>query len=169
MTRPRTLNQLCEMFAWPPPRDRDVWRMLWPASGTLIGERVTILATNGILAAFTKNWEELTLGHLANFVGPTAKEEVWEEDWDWKLNMRRMEWSEGFPRPVDSVMAAHWERHQKASKEWLELEAAIGRGLMPPEDFQKSWQALCKKKIEPRTAAVRTAKAQRLQALMDMI
>lgn len=158
---PRTLNELGEAFGWPLPRQRDDWRVLFPASGYLIGERVTILATNGCLAAFTKNWVTLEIGHLANFIGPASREEVWAEDWDWIANRRKVKW-QGFPVPQDSIMDAHWARHEKASKEWLELEAAVGRGAMPPEDFQRSWDALQAKKE-------RVSQKSKFQELYDSI
>lgn len=70
------------------------------------------------------------LGHLRNFEGPVAKEHVFDVDWDWERNTRRVN---VFKRkngtfvilPCDSEARSYWEEHTKCS----DVEHALFQSL----------------------------------------
>jgi hypothetical protein len=123
-----------------PQKTRDNWRWTFPNTGYLKGfEDVFtccfIHATDGLLAYFrVDDSGSLFLGHLSNFIGPVAKEYVWEDDWNWEKNTRAVN---VFKRadgsivviPKDTTMDRYWGKCSRLSKEEHELYARLGNGI----------------------------------------
>jgi hypothetical protein len=122
-----------------PNRQRDNWRWTFPNVGYIRGfehfGNVFIHATNGILAYYRIDESgSLWLGHVSSFVGPIAKEYVYEEDWDWIRNTRKVN---VFKRadgsivviPKDVFWDHYWNKHQRMSKEEHAIYCEVGHSI----------------------------------------
>lgn len=161
MNEPNTIPDLMREYNWTiPARQRDNWRALYPNVGWHQGYRCSILATDGLLAAFNYSGT-LVIGHLKNFVGPVAKVEIDERDWDWDRNVRKVS---VFKRrdgtvaiiPQDTPKAetekALREAGRYADRAWNELAARIvyiggdGQSLLQGdltwEEFDEAYAAV---------------------------
>lgn len=143
-----------------PPASFPKWRLLFPNVGTLDGfphlGNVMICATDGLEALYHID-ESGTLwrGHLKAFRGPIAKVYVFEEDWDYERNKRKVR---VFRRrdgsfaiiPQDSFMESYWDAHPRMSRDEQELYAncitldgmTLRRGNLRFEEFDESLRAL---------------------------
>lgn len=142
------------------------WRLLFPNVGTLDGfphlGAVMICATDGLEALYHID-ESGTLwrGHLLMFRGPISKVYVFEEDWDYERNKRKVN---VFRRhdgsfaiiPQDSFMESYWSQHARMSRDEIELYAncitidgmEIRRGNLRFEEFDDSLIAITTKRAQ---------------------
>lgn len=139
-----------------PPASFPKWRLLFPNVGTLDGfpnlGSVMICATDGLEALYHID-ESGTLwrGHLLMFRGPVSKVYVFEEDWDYEKNKRKVR---VFRRhdgsfaiiPQDTFMESYWSVHPRMSKDEKELYERYGmeagRGTLNFADIDESLRAL---------------------------
>lgn len=175
----RTILELQADYGWQIPRaTRDAWRPLWPNLGELRGldelGRVRIVATDGCLAAFlTNSGASLLVGHLANFIGPVAKEEVHEEDWNFDRNTRVVK---VFRRkdgscaiiPQDTFLVSYFEQHPRLDAIERQVYEGIGYGVIAPQDFENTVARLreAKAAAAPRKAPSRKQDFARILALI---
>ena len=121
-----------------PPARLAKWRWVFPNTGTLRGLEhlgtVAILCTDGCEAYFHVGGDQVLHGHLKNFIGPVTKEYVWEQDWDWEKNRRKVS---VFRRhdgtyaiiPRDKEKEEYWSKHSKYTQDEKDLFDRIGQML----------------------------------------
>lgn len=153
-----------------PPARLSKWRLLFPNVGELSGfphfGNVMICATDGLEAFYhVDDSGFLFKGHLKAFTGPVAKVYIWEDDWNYvaqkrKVDVRKRADGSVVVIPRDSFWQGYWEQHPRMPEWekdlWSQLLTIDGGkvyyGNIRFEDFDLAFEQMQTRSAQPGVA-----------------